>query len=109
MLKKASKEDVAELQSYTIRSMNQQLSTKPDIEQFKLMHIKESPLDSRLKYLDVLCFPDLFPTGRFGEYHPRQVKIRPCEIIKSRLWNKDSRFRKNAQYVFFLLHLKELR
>ena len=72
------------------------------------MH-KESPLDNRQKYLDVLCFPNLFPTGRFGECHPRAVKISRSEITKSRLYNVDSRFRKNAQYVFFLLWMKELR
>ena len=54
-------------------------------------------------------FPNLFPTGRFGEYHPHAVKISRSEITKSRLYNVDSRFRKNSQYVFFLLWMKELR
>ena len=50
-----------------------------------------------------------FPTGKFGEFHPRKEKISPSEYIKSRLLNKDSRFRKDAQYVFYLLWQKEMR
>ena len=56
-----------------------------------------------------MWFPALFPTGAFGEKHAREIKITPSEYVKSRLLNKDSRFRKNAQYVFYLLWQKELR
>ena len=35
----------------------------------------EHPLDSRQLHLDLMCFPALFPTGAFGENHPREVKI----------------------------------
>ena len=44
-------------------------------------------------------FLNLFPTGRFGENHPHQVKLDFSEYVKSRLLNKDSRFRKTSQYV----------
>ena len=43
-----------------------------------------------------MCFPDLFSTGEFGQHHPQEV----------RLGFKHSRFRKKAEYVFFLLHQK---
>ena len=56
-----------------------------------------------------MCFPVLFPTGKFGEFHPRKEKISPSEYVKSRVLNKDSRFRKDAQYVFYLLWQKEMR
>ena len=56
-----------------------------------------------------MCFPVLFPTGKFGEFHPRQEKLSHSEYIKSRLLNKDSRFRKAPQYVFYLLWQKEMR
>ncbi|CAI8017852.1 hypothetical protein GBAR_LOCUS10771, partial [Geodia barretti] len=42
-------------------------------------------------------------------FHPRKEKISPSEYVKSRLLNKDSRFRKDAQYVFYLLWRKEMR
>ena len=109
MLVKASKEDVANFQKLTIRSLNQKHNTTSDIEQYKLLHVNEDALDSRQKFLDVLCFPHLFPSGKFGEFHSRQSKISSSEYAKSRLLNVDPRFRKDAQYVFFLLWQKEMR
>ncbi len=47
--------------------------------------------------------------GKFGKFNPREVKLSHSEYIKSRLYNKDSRFRKDAQYVFYLLWQKEMR
>ena len=109
MLKKASREDVAGFQAYTIRNLDNKLSTTSDIEQYKLLSVTEDPIDNRQQHLDVMCFPVLFPTGRFSKFHPRQDKLPHCEYIKSRLLNKDSRFRKDAQYVFYLLWQKEMR
>ena len=109
MLERASSDDIAAFQAYTIRSLGNKLSSEPDIEQYKLLSIKEDALDNRENYLDVMCFSVLFPTGQFGEHHPRQVKLRHSEYVKSRLLNKDPRFRKDPQYVFFLLWKKEMR
>ena len=75
----------------------------PDSEQYKLT------LGNKFKYLDVLCFPTLFPSGRFGESHPRKVPISASEFAKSHLLNKDGRFCKDDQYVFYLLWQKEMR
>ena len=105
MLVKATKEDVAEFQSYTIRTINEKQSTTSDIEQYKLLSVKEKPLDNCQDFLDCMCFPVLFPSGRFGEFHPRKVKITSSEYAKSRLLNKDSRFRKDPQC--FLLAVAE--
>ena len=66
------------------------------------------PLDNQQKYLDVLCFPVLFPTGVYGEFHPRDVKISFSEYLKSRLLNSNSRFHKNAEFVSYYLWNKEL-
>ena len=55
-----------------------------------------------------MCFPTLFPSGKFGQYHPRSEKISASEYAKSRFL-KDSRFRKDPQYVFFLLWQKKMR
>ena len=98
MLVKASKEDVSSFQSYTIRTLNEKQSTVSDIEQYKLLSVKEDALDNRQRFLDVMCFPHLFPSGRFGEFHPREVKISSSEYAKSRLLNKDSQFRKDPQF-----------
>ena len=78
-------------------------------DQYRLLSITEDPIRNKQQHLDVVCFPVLFPTGKFGEFHPRKEKISPSEYIKSRLLNRDSPFCKNAQYVFCLLWQKEMR
>ena len=109
MLKKASHDDVDAFQAYTIRNLDNKVSTSSDIEQYKLLHVTEEPVSNKQQHLDVMCFPVLFPNGRFGEFHPRKEKLTNSEYIKSRLYNKDSRFRKDPQYVFYLLWQKEMR
>ena len=64
--------------------------------------MKEYPIDNRQNHLDLLCFPTLFHTGTFGQNHQRAKKISNAEYAKRRLLYKDARFRKNAQYVFYL-------
>ena len=104
MLEKVSSDEVSAYQSYTVRQLNSKQSSLPDTEHYKLVDVKEDPLSNKFKYLDVLCFPTLF-----GESHPRRQRITPSEFVKSRLMNKDRRFRKEGQYVFYLLWQKELR
>ena len=109
MLDKADDSDITGFQAFTIRNLDNKLSTESDIDQYKLMNVREDPIDNRQQHLDVMCFPVLFPDGRFGKYHPREVKISHSEYDKQRLLNKDSRFRKDPQYVFYLLWQKEMR
>ena len=59
-------------------------------------------LNAMSRYLDVLCFPTLFPSSKFGEHHSSQ------KITKSRLMNKDRRFRKEDQVCIYLLWQKEM-
>ena len=70
--------------------MDQYMPTGKDIDHYKLLSAKETPIDNCQKYLDVLCFPTLFPTGRYGEFHPRSVKLTFSEYIKSQLLICDS-------------------
>ena len=106
MLDKADDSDIVGFQAFTIRNL---VSTESDIEQYKLMNVKEDPIDNRQQYLDAMCFPVRFPDGRFGKYHPSEVKVSHSAYDKQRLLNKDSRFRKDPQYVFYLLWQKEMR
>ena len=103
ILERASEDDVRGLQAYTIHKMDQYLPTGKDNDHYKLLSIHEQPLDNHQKYLDVLCFPSLFLTRRYGEFHPRAVNLTFSEYLKSRLFNNDSRFRKNPEFVFYYL------
>jgi len=49
------------------------------MEQYKLMNVQEQPLYNRLKFLDVMCCPTLFPDDYFGEYHQRDTKLSQSE------------------------------
>ena len=70
VLERASEDEVRGLQAYTIRKMDQYMPTGKDIDHYKLLSVSEKPLDNRQKFLDVLCFPSLFPTGRYGVSSP---------------------------------------
>ena len=75
MLDKADEHNISGFQAFSIRNLDNKLSTKSDIEQYKLLNVREDPIDSRQQYLDVMCFPTLYPTGKFGKYHTREVKL----------------------------------
>ena len=109
MIEKVTPQDVAGFQAYTIRQLDQKISSKCDIDHYKLLNVDEDAIDSRQEHLDVMCFPALFPDGKFGQHYRREVKISAAEYTKSRLLNKDSRYRKDPQYVFYLLWQQELR
>ena len=70
MLEKANDQVLEGLSAYTIRNLDSKIVS--DISQYKLMNVKEVPIDNRQEHLDLLCFPTLFPTGQYVEHHPRQ-------------------------------------
>ena len=51
MLKKASPDEVDAFQAYTIRNLDNKVSTSSDIEQYKLLHVTEEPVASRCDVL----------------------------------------------------------
>ena len=104
MLAKASESDVLGFQAFTVRNLDNKLSTDTDIEQYKLLNVREDPLSNRQEHLDVMYFPTLFPTGKFGKNHPREVKISHSE--KSRLLNKRFSVQKTCT-IGFLFNLAE--
>ena len=72
--------------------MDEKLPVGLDCDHYKMLTIQERSLDSWQCHLDVLCFPSLFPTGRFGHHYHRDVPLQFNEYVKSRLLNKDARF-----------------
>ena len=102
-------EYTAGLQAYTVRALNKMVPNTKDIDQYKLVHVEDYPLKSNQMNLDLMLYPSLFPTGEFGEHHPRSITLRNAAYVRSRLLNKDSRYRKSAEYIFWLLHQKLMR
>ena len=109
MLLKVNEDDVTTYQSYTIRRLDQKQPNVPDTDQYKLGNVQENALSNRLKHLHVMYFPTLFPSGQFGEYHPREISLSHSEFVKSCLMHKDGRFCKDDQYMFYLLWQNEMR
>ena len=70
MLETADESDIAGLQAYTVRSLDNKLPTDSDIDQYKVTSVYEHPLDSWQLHLDLMCFPALLPSGAFGETIP---------------------------------------
>ena len=89
--------------------MDEKLPLGSRIQLYKMLKVEEPALDNRLKFLDVLCFPVLFASGKYGEFHPREVKLSFSEYIKSCLLNQDPHFRKSPEFIFYYLWQKEPR
>ena len=70
---------------------------------YQMLPVQNQPLNFRAKDLDLKCFPQLFPEGKDGQHEFRNTRLRDSDFVKSRLMNKDSRFRSNIQYIFYLL------
>uniref|UniRef100_A0A1X7VFG3 Helitron helicase-like domain-containing protein n=1 Tax=Amphimedon queenslandica TaxID=400682 RepID=A0A1X7VFG3_AMPQE len=92
MLEKANDQALEGLLAYTIRHPDSKIATGSDISQYKLMNVKEAPVDNRQKHLDLFCFPTLFPTGQYGfrrndSYclHYYQLKIN--KALKTGIYN----------------------
>ncbi len=103
MIEKVTPQDIASFQAYAIRQLDPKISPTCDIDHYKLLNVDEDEINSRQEHLDVMCFPALFPDGKFGQHYRRENKVSASEYAKSRLLNKDSR------YVFYLLWQEELR
>ena len=59
--------------------------------------------------LDLMTYPELFPTGVNGMKDVmREVKIGTSDYIKSRLLNKDPKFRLNMNYLFHCFQTQEV-
>ena len=63
IIEKATEADIVGLKAYTIRRMDEKLPVGSDIEHYKMLKVHEPTLVNRLKFLNVMCFPSLFPTG----------------------------------------------
>ena len=59
--------------------------------------------------LDIMAYPELFPTGCNGiKDSVREVKIGTSDYIKSRLLNRDPKFRLNISYLFHCFQTQEV-
>ena len=50
---------------------------------------------------EMLAHPFLFPTGKFGYTHTRDVKLSPCKYFNQRLLNYTQKFASDSDYIFY--------
>uniref|UniRef100_A0A1X7THU5 Uncharacterized protein n=1 Tax=Amphimedon queenslandica TaxID=400682 RepID=A0A1X7THU5_AMPQE len=72
MLEKANDQDLEGLLANANSNFDSKIATGFDISQYKLMNVKEALINDRQEHLDFLCCLTIFPTGQYGEHHPRQ-------------------------------------
>uniref|UniRef100_A0A1X7SVY4 Uncharacterized protein n=1 Tax=Amphimedon queenslandica TaxID=400682 RepID=A0A1X7SVY4_AMPQE len=65
MLKNANDQELEGLLACSIRNLDSKVVTGSDISQYKLMNVKEVPIDNRQEHFHFLCFPTLFPTVQY--------------------------------------------
>ena len=59
ILEKATKEDIAGFQVFTIMNLDNKLSTASDTEQYKVFGVKEDPIDNWQQHLNVVLSSSL--------------------------------------------------
>ncbi|KYQ48168.1 hypothetical protein ALC60_12797 [Trachymyrmex zeteki] len=90
---------------YTIYSMHaKRIDNESAFKFYQMLKIEDVPMDNCYKYLDVMCYPDLYPEGVNGQREERNFALPDYLFIRTRLMSKHSRFRLNLQYLFFLLN-----
>ncbi|KYN06207.1 hypothetical protein ALC62_02854 [Cyphomyrmex costatus] len=90
---------------YIIYQMHaKRIDNESALRLYQMLKIEDVPMDSRYKYLDVMCFPDLYPEGVNGQREDRNFALPEYLFVRTRLMSKHSRFRLNLQYLFFLLN-----
>ena len=104
MLTQVTDDKESYYEQYTIYPLYEKKTRESANALYQMLKIEELPLDNREKFLDLLCFPDLYPFGVNGQHETRQIKLHEHEYIKCRLTSKHPQYRLNQQYLFYLLN-----
>ncbi|CAH0775337.1 unnamed protein product [Bemisia tabaci] len=91
-------------EDYTICPVHTKRDNALGTELYQMVKVQGNCLDSRAQMLDALCFPDLFPDGKNYLNEERLVKVQFADFVHAKLLSRHSRFRKNLQYLFFLMN-----
>ncbi len=90
------------------KTIQKTTNTSSSIEKYEIAPGEGKIPTNWLKDVDfeVMAFPTLFPTGSFGLFHARDVKLSCHQYFNQRLFNKDSRFSKNVSYLLMAEQFK---
>ncbi|XP_073986376.1 uncharacterized protein [Rhodnius prolixus] len=95
---------------HSLHPINMSAVESSEIESYQMQQMKGEYVSVFDKNLDYLTFPHLFPKGRFGKFDVnRNVPLSDAEYRKTRILNKDGRFRRDPCYLFHLLNDSEFK
>ena len=95
-------------ENFTIQPLNSSIPADVVID-YQLNKVSGQSMDIFDTDLDVKAFPELFPTGEYGiKDTMREMKIATSDFIRSRLLNKDPKFRLNINYLFHCFQVQEV-
>ena len=97
------------LRQFTVIDLSKININTSDINKYNCKKVNTVPLANRDTNLDHLCFPDIFPYGRGGMYDVRPYKISEAMFNRWAIWNSNPAPRRNQQYIFSMIHNKEMR
>ena len=85
----AENEEESYYEQYTINPLHAPRENQKATALYQMLKVNEPPLDNRMKYLDMLCFPDLYPLGIGGQRCHREVPLSAAEYVKCILQSRD--------------------
>ncbi|XP_073991833.1 uncharacterized protein [Rhodnius prolixus] len=95
---------------HSLHPINMNAVESSEIESYQMQQMKGEYVSVFDKNLDYLTFPHLFPKGRFGKFDVnRNIPLSDAEYRKTRILNKDGRFRRDPCYLFHLLNDSEFK
>ncbi|XP_073986899.1 uncharacterized protein [Rhodnius prolixus] len=95
---------------HSLHPINMNAVESSEIESYQMQQMKGDYVSVFDSNLDYLTFPHLFPKGRYGKFDVnREIPLSDAEYRKTRILNKDGRFRRDPCYLFHLLNDSEFK
>ena len=95
-------------ENFTVQPLSSEFPSDTLID-YQMNKIQDNPENIFADDLDVKAYPELFPTGENGMRDvSRTVKISTSDFLKSRLLNKNPKFRLNINYLFHAFQVQEI-
>lgn len=95
--------------TFSVQKIDFDVPNLPDVDLYRMKKIIAEPVFEGEENLDCLCFPALFPDGRFGYNHPRERRLGLSEYVSARMRHKSGRFRQCLPYVFHCVQQKNIK
>lgn len=96
-------------EQYTVFPVQSSRTNISATKLYQQVKVHANPIAWFEKKLDMLCFPDIFPTGVNGQHEIRLQSIRDCDYNKARILSRHPRYRRNMQYIFHLMNNATMR